>query len=203
MHLVSHCSTSVVVVCAFDFAHTHMFGACSNTLQRVHTHTHFIHMQVATTLVQPWERNMEENEKQELAAQVLQLARSEENEIDDTVMQKQQHSNKRLPEPVTIPKTGPLVLKSSSKLRQMYSSSLAPASQRGGGGGGGGGGGVRRFVNPFDSQTLRPKHSLTRFPVVLLQRPIEQIENNLGKISCAELKDNIQLLTVSALYNLF
>lgn len=54
---------------------------------------------------------------------------------------------------------------------------------------------MRRFVNPFDSQTLRPKHSLTRFPVVLLQRPIEQIENNLGKISCAELKDNIQLLT--------
>ena len=49
MHLVSHCSTSVVVVCAFDFAHTHMFSAYAQTPSNVYTHTHFIHMQVATT----------------------------------------------------------------------------------------------------------------------------------------------------------
>ncbi len=49
------------------------------------------------------------------------------------------------------------------------------------------------YTNPHYYQ----KRSLTRFPVPNVQRPIDEIEGDLGEMSCAELTENIQLMGVS------
>lgn len=92
---------------------------------------------------------------------------------------------KRLPNPVTIPRKGPLLLQTSKGSPNKVVGDTEPKSPRRAA--------HRHYTNPRPQQ--RPKHSLTRFPVLMLQRPIEEIQSQLGKISCAELSENVKLLS--------
>lgn len=94
---------------------------------------------------------------------------------------------KRLPNPVTVPRKGPLLLQTSKGSPNKVVGDTEPKSPRRAA--------HRHYTNPRPQQ--RPKHSLTRFPVLMLQRPIEEIQSQLGKISCAELSENVKLLSVS------
>ena len=106
---------------------------------------------------------------------------------------KEEDSKKRLPNPVTIPKRGPLVLQFAKRCVNK-GEGAGVSDTRGAQPQTPGRATHRLYTNP--SSHHRPKHSLTRFPVIMLQRPIEQIENQLGKISCAELTENVKLLSV-------
>ena len=48
---------------------------------------------------------------------------------------------------------------------------------------------------PHHIQTHK-RNSLTRFPIKLQERPIELVEKELGTMSCAQLKDSIQVLSI-------
>ena len=87
---------------------------------------------------------------------------------------------RRLPKPVTVPKRGPLALKTA--ICQHLPDKTAPNSQK-----------PKVFTNP--KYRHRPKHSLIHcsFPL----RPLEQIEDELGELSCAQLRDSLELMTVS------
>lgn len=92
----------------------------------------------------------------------------------------------RLPQAVTTPRRGPLVLRvSRGSGKEASSQSTCPQPPKQGHG---------MFL-----LTKKPKSSLTRFPVVMVQRPLQQIEEELGQLSCAALKDNIQLMPVSCI----
>ena len=94
-------------------------------------------------------------------------------------------SKKRLPNPVTVPKKGPLILKTTASSHlpgRVATAQHVPNAH-----------GRRIFTNPKYQQ--RP---LTKYPVLMVQRPIEQIESELGELSCAQLRDSIQLITVSS-----
>lgn len=86
----------------------------------------------------------------------------------------------RLPSSVTVPKRGPLALKTAAC--QYLPDKTAPSSQK-----------HKVFTNP--KPHYRPKHSLTQcsFPL----RPLEQIEGELGELSCAQLRDSLELMMVS------
>ena len=86
----------------------------------------------------------------------------------------------RLPSSVTVPKRGPLALKTTAC--QYLPDKTAPSSQK-----------PKVFTNPKCHH--RPKHSLTHcsFPL----RPLEQIEGELGELSCVQLRDSLELMTVS------
>ena len=53
---------------------------------------------------------------------------------------------------------------------------------------------TKRGSTHVDSQQ---SHSLTRFPILWIRRPIEEVEEQLMGLSCAELQDNVQNLNVS------
>ena len=114
-------------------------------------------------------------------------------EVDTAPRLKRKHS---LPIAVTTPKRGPLLLTSSEA--------------RGDGGSGrvrGRGGGERmgRIVGCGRQRMLQlpkkpAKHSLTRFPVAMVQRPLQEIEDDLGHLSCAVLQDTVHSVLVSHHY---
>ena len=108
------------------------------------------------------------------------------------LQEEEEGPKKRLPNPVTIPRKGPLLLQTSKGSANKVVGGAQPKSP--------GKAAHRRYTNPRPQQ--RPKHSLTRFPVLMLQRPMEEIQNQLGKISCAELTENVKLLSVSSLRRL-
>lgn len=90
----------------------------------------------------------------------------------------------RVPVPVTTPRRGPLVLrvgqKEAGKGVGVHTQSQLQGS------------GHRMFLLPRKPA----RHSLTRYPVVMVQRPLQQIEANLGHLSCAALQDSIHYLLV-------
>ena len=91
----------------------------------------------------------------------------------------------RLPQAVTTPRRGPLVLRVSRRSgKEANNHNTHPQPPRQGHG---------MFL-----LTKKPKSSLTRFPVVMVQRPLQQIEEELGQLSCAALKENIQCMPVSS-----
>ena len=91
----------------------------------------------------------------------------------------------RLPQAVTTPRRGPLVLRVSRRSgKEASNHNICPQPPRQGHG---------MFL-----LTKKPKSSLTRFPMVMVQRPLQQIEEELGQLSCAALKENIQCMPVSS-----
>ena len=91
----------------------------------------------------------------------------------------------RLPQAVTTPRRGPLVLRVSRRSgKEANNHNTHPQPPRQGHG---------MFL-----LTKKPKSSLTRFPMVMVQRPLQQIEEELGQLSCAALKENIQCMPVSS-----
>ena len=98
---------------------------------------------------------------------------------------------KRLPNPVTVPERGPLQLKTSRRLGHTSLSldsrvHTGSAKHR------------TYYTNP-NYHHHRPKRCLTRFPVPMVQRPLDCIERELGKMSCADLMENIHQMSVSLL----
>ena len=97
---------------------------------------------------------------------------------------------KRLPNKVTTPRKGPLLLQTSNPVtgktgRSGFENSPVFIPK------------TRIYTNPNYQQ--RPRYSLNKFPILNVQRPIDQIEGELGKLSCAELKERIQLMNVSSI----
>lgn len=89
---------------------------------------------------------------------------------------------KQLPNRVTLPRRGPLILQTTQTGSQ--GPSTGPSTHRD----------TRKRVYTNHQHS---RHSLTRFPVVTAQRPFEEIERELGEMSCAELWENIQTMDVS------
>ena len=103
------------------------------------------------------------------------LQRIEWEEADDTKL-KRKHF---LPDPVTTPRRGPLLLR-----------------------GGGGEEAIKTQKQQLcDRLKMLPrkpaKNSLTRFPVAMLEHPLEQIEADLGHLSCASLHHSVHCMLVS------
>lgn len=100
---------------------------------------------------------------------------------------------KRLPNPVGVPRRGPLKLKSSAKPHDRASTETirctdatqTPSSPK------------RRRALTYPPSEQQPRHSLTRFPIPMLQRPMENLERELGQLSCAELLEGVSSLRVS------
>ena len=105
-------------------------------------------------------------------AQSYLLALGEETE--------EKEPKRRLPKPVTVPKRGPLALKTATC--QHLPDKMAPNRQK-----------HKVFTSPKCHH--HTKHSLTQcsFPL----RPLEQIEDELGELSCTQLRDSLELMTVS------
>ena len=86
------------------------------------------------------------------------------------------------PTKCTTPRRGPLQLHTAtnSHLQQTHHHSLPPLP-------------TTAIIDKGDSQ--RPR-MLTRFPVLMPKRPIEELGNQVRGMSCAELRDNIQSFDV-------
>lgn len=90
-----------------------------------------------------------------------------------SLMKEEEKPKKRLADPITTPRRGPLVLSKSTPVDKQQT-----VSQR------------STKLQHFPKQKW-----LNRFPVPNIQRPIDAIETNLGLLSFAELKQ--QAITVS------
>lgn len=102
---------------------------------------------------------------------------------------------RQLPNKITTAKQGPLALQTprgvegnSSTLTfqgaPVWDQTANPSHAR------------KLYTNPSYQQISR-RRSLTRFLVPNVQRPIDQIDGELGELSCAELSESVQLLSVS------
>ena len=91
----------------------------------------------------------------------------------------------RLPQSVTTPRRGPLTLRAGQKEAQRVDNTSQNHKSKG----------HRMFLLPRKPAN---RHSLTRFPVAMVQRPLQQIEADLGQLSCAALQDSVHYLMVRA-----
>lgn len=84
-----------------------------------------------------------------------------------------------VPDPITTPKRGPLLLFRPGQEETRTHHKLTDGNQ----------------------VVLLPrkpnKRSLTRFPVPMIQRPLQQIENDLGQLTCTVLQDTMNSMEVS------
>lgn len=100
----------------------------------------------------------------------------------------------QVPKSCTTPRKGPLLLKSSTLTsadmidRHSMCSTLPPLPSS-------------AFKTKRGSTHVDPQqsHSLTRFPILWIRRPIEEVEEHLMGLSCTELQDNVQNLNVCLL----
>lgn len=118
------------------------------------------------------------------------VSREEEEEEEEEKEEGEEKNKKRLPNPVGIPKRGPLKLNSSAKTQDGLSteadrSTQTPSWRK------------RRRTFTYPPSEHQPRRSLTRFPVPMLQRPMENLERELGQLSCAELLEGVTSLRVS------
>lgn len=131
-------------------------------------------MEIDSSCPQDWMNTLQENPASRL---LLALVEEEEGAVV---------SKKRLPNPITVPKKGPLILKTTTSPHVPGATAQhcvhVPNAH-----------GRRIFKNPKYQQRPLIKH-----PVPMAQRPIEEIQSELGELSCAQLRDSIQLITVSS-----
>ena len=100
-----------------------------------------------------------------------------------TFQEQEEKPNKRLADPITTPRKGPLVL---SKL---VSKDTHPTT-------------ARRSKAHTQYSPRSKERCLNRFPVPSIQRPIDAIESSLGRISLAELKQQAFYVSVTTTHNL-
>lgn len=103
-------------------------------------------------------------------------------ELDFNFEQNEKPS-RRLPNPVTTPRKGPLALHVHTN-----NAAVIPQAKHN----------MKSHAPYLYTYNLSPKRGqLNRFPIPNLQRPIDQIEEELGDIMCSEIGDNIHLISVS------
>ena len=105
---------------------------------------------------------------------------ADQDNLDEEVSPK---SLKRLPNPVTTTKKGPLSLHVHTENHEQAPPQTKHSMK-----------GHTMFFYPPTSNPRRGQ--LTRFPIPNVQRPMDHIEQELGDIMCSEIGENIHLISV-------
>lgn len=115
----------------------------------------------------------------------LKMFSEEETTIDEEEKKKKKRRKHTLPDPVTIPLRGPLLLRGrekkkrstrSSRRQPQHSSSTTTTTG----------------LAPIQSRKLLAPQSLNRFPVFLIRRPLDEIDDVLGHLSCSLLQEQVE-----------